>query len=214
MTQIVSMEIHGVKSTLEYLRRFEPEAYKRVQSEIRGIAKPVRDATAAAFPSDTGLRRSSGVRQWAVYGHDPKRKKSTSRGDSGYTFPRYDITAVRRGVKVQVGGRKNRATNTYPIMRVKQTDGAGQIYDLAAVGHSGAGQSFVKNLTGTASRVMWKVVPRMLPPIQRQIAKTLRQYEKDFNTQIATDMEMRRKLSASSSRQVRNALGQFGRMLG
>lgn len=203
MANEVTIGVYGVKSTLEYLRRFEPDAYKQVTSNIRRVAEPVRSAVAQTFPS------SSGLENWDRYGHLTKQKQKTNRGASGYTFPRYKITDVRKGVKTQVGGRKIKSTNTYPILRIKQTDGAGQIFDLAAEGHSAAGRAFVAKIEGKASRVMWPTVKKKMPLIRGDISKTMNEVEKRFSAEIAIDLDKRAKLSASAKRQVRDALGRF-----
>lgn len=208
-----SINVFGVKSTLEYLRRFEPDAYKSVTRQMTATAKPLVKQTASLFPANPGLVRSNGVRQWNLYGHDHKRKQKSDKGESGYTFPRYDITQVRRGVKSKVGGRKNRTTNSYPILRIIQDNGAGQIFDLADEGHNSAGRAFVKALPGKRSRVMWRSIRRGMPLIQRDIMQALKEEEKRYSDKIAIDMDKRAKLSASSARQVRDALGRFGRMV-
>lgn len=211
MTQArISVEVHGMRSTLQYLRRFEPEVYKQVTADMRKTAAPLRATVAKSFPAHSGVERSSGVRQWAIYGHASKQKKRSDKGESGYSFPRYDITQVRRGVKTQIGGRKNRLTNEYPILRIKQTDGAGVIYDMAQQGHSAAGRAFVKQLDGKASRVMWPTMRRAMPGLRREIERTIAAVERRFSAQIASDMDYRAGQSAGAARQARNALGQFG----
>ena len=208
------VNVYGAKSTLEYLRRFEPDAYKRVTKEMTATAKPLVRSAAQQFPS-TPMTNSKGIRMWNLYGHESKKKQRSDKGDSGYSFPKYDITQVRKGVKSKVGGRKNKATNSYPILRIIQSDGAGQIYDLAAEGHSVAGRAFVGKLNGqgTASRIMWKTLKKGMPGIRKDITASLRRYEREFSDKIAVDMDKRMKLSASSARQVRDALGRFGRMV-
>jgi hypothetical protein len=208
----LDVNIYGVKSTLEYLRRFEPDAYRAVTKEMRNTAKPIVRATAQQFPR-APIVNSKGISYWTLYGHDSKKKQRSDKGESGYSFPRYDITQVRKGVKSKVGGRKNKQTNSYPILRIIQSDGAGQIYDLAAEGHSVAGRAFVGKLNGAASRIMHPTVKKMMPSIRRDIEASLRQYEREFSDKIQIDMDKRMKLSASSSRQVRDALGRFGRMV-
>jgi hypothetical protein len=210
---MIDVNIFGVKSTLEYLRRFEPDAFKAVQKQMRTTAQPVVKQVRGQFPANPGVVRSNGVRQWAIYGHDKKKKQRSPRGESGYTFPRYDITEVRRGVKAKVGGRKNKSTNSYPILRIIQDDGAGQIFDLAAEGHSNAGRKFVGMLPGSSSRVMWRSVKRWMPSVRKDIEQTLKIVEKQYSDRIMVDMDKRAKLSASSARQVRDALGRFGKLV-
>ena len=210
---MVSIQVHGVKPTLEYLRRFEPEVYQSITKEMRKAAAPLRSQVAKAFPSQTDVVRSDGRRQWELYGHSSKQKKRSDRGETGYTFPRYNSTQVRRGVKTQVGGRKNRLTNTYPILRIKQTDGAGAIYDMAAQGNSRSGQSFVGRLKGSPSRVMWPTVIRGMNTLRPEIEKIINRVERRFTAEIAADVDRRAAQSAQASKQIRDALGRFGRSI-
>lgn len=209
--QTSSIEVHGVKSTLQYLRRFEPEVYQQITKDMRRIAAPLRAQVAKEFPTHSGVQRSDGRRQWELYGHSSKQKQRSERGSTGYTFPRYDATQVRKGVKTQVGGRKNRITQTYPILRIKQTDGAGVIYDMAAQGDSQAGRAFVGQLRGRPSRVMWPTVRKGLKTILPEINKVVAEVERRFTAEIAADVDRRAAQSARASQQVRTALGRFGR---
>jgi hypothetical protein len=199
-----SISIEGTKPTLEYLRRYEPDLYKRLTRELRTTATPLAKTVANTFPA------SSGMKNWDKYGHLGKGK---GKPDTGHSFPRYVASQVRKGVKVQVGGRKNKGTNSYPLVRIKQTDGAGQIYDLAREGHSVAGRAFVKKIDGQPSRVMWKAAKPGLATLKNQVAEIINRYSKDFTNEVTAESIRRAKLSASSRNQVRDALGRFGRMM-
>ena len=51
---LLTIEVHGVKPTLEYLRKMEPEVYKTLTKELRATATPLARTVAASFPASSG----------------------------------------------------------------------------------------------------------------------------------------------------------------
>lgn len=214
MAQVTNNMVHGIKPVLEFLRTMEPAIYKETVKEIKTAADPLRAKVAQAFP-DKPWDSAKPV-NWMRYGRTTRGRKVND--TPGADFPKYDSKKVRAGVKVQVGGRKVRRTNSYPILRIKQTDAAGSVFDLATKNASGtqAGQQFVQNLnkTGTPSRVMWREVEKNYGLIEHAISVILDKIGKQFTAQIATETNRRNAQSVRASKQTRNALGQFGKSLG
>lgn len=208
----VGTTIYGVHSTLQFLRRFEPELYKGIEKDLQGKTEPLRKAVADGFP-DRPWRSTKPI-MWEKYGRTKRGRKPT--GQAGASFPKYDPAVVKRGVKTQVGGRKIRKgvnAGAYPVLRIKQTAAAGVIYDLAKDSRAGTAQSekFVGNLAkmGSPSRVMWKKVEQNYPLIQRDITDAVNAVEKRFNAEIATYEQKNLQQSQRVSQQARNALGRF-----
>jgi hypothetical protein len=210
MSQIVA--VHGVQSTIAYLRRFEKDLYKNIRKELINSARPTVSAVAAEFPKEP-WDSSRGVK-WTKYGRTERGRKPA--GASGASFPRYQHTKVRRGVKADTGSSRRRSDGTYAILRIKQTDAAGAIYDLAKNQQTTVPDrgSFVKNLNNAKrgkpnSRVMWPTVEKHLPELIQATEKILRDIEQMYSAQIAADSAQRQAASARATKQVRNAAGQF-----
>jgi hypothetical protein len=197
---------------LQALRQLEPETYKIIVADLKNSTNDLRVLVANDFP-DNPWKSSTGNINWTKYGRTKRGRKMND--TAGADFPRWNAGKVKRGVTVQVGGRKVRRTNSYPILRIKQSDAAGSIYDLAKTqrGAGKIGQQFVRNLnaTGTPSRVMWKSVPKYYPLVEHKVDKILDDIGKRFTAQIALDTTKRNKQSIQASGQLRNALGRFGR---
>jgi len=215
MAQIVA--VHGVQSTIAYLRRFEKDLYKSIRKELVQSAQPVVRAVAREFPKEPW--DSTGGVNWTKYGRTERGRKPA--GASGASFPRYQITKVRRGVKADTGSSRRRMDGTYAILRIKQTDAAGSIYDLAKNQRTTVPDrgSFVKQLNGARrgtpnSRVMWPTVEKNLPTIIVQVEKILDKIENLYTAEIAADTMRRQAQSARASAQVRRATGQFGKKIG
>lgn len=214
MSQIVA--VHGVSSTLAYLRRFEKDLYKNIRKELIKSAQPTVRVVAANFPKEP-WQSKRGVK-WTRYGRTERGRKPA--GASGASFPRYQMAKVRRGVKADTGSSRRRLDGTYTILRIKQVDAAGAIYDLAKNQQTlqPDRSSFVKNLNKSKrgqpnSRVMWPTVEKQLPSIIVETEKILRKIEGLYSAEIAADTGRRTAQSARASKQVRNALGQFGKAL-
>lgn len=212
MSQIVA--VHGVDSTIAYLRRFEKDLFKEIRKDLVKSAQPTVRAVAAEFPNQPW--KASGRVKWTRYGRTERGRKPA--GSAGASFPRYQITKVRRGVKADVGSSRRRSDGTYTILRIKQTDAAGSIYDLAKNQRTMQPDrgSFVKNLNRSKrgqpnSRVMWPEVQKHMPQLIIATEKILRRIEDMYSAEIAADTIRRQAQSVRAGSQMRNALGQFGR---
>ena len=214
MAQVTNNMVHGVQPVLQALRQLEPDLYKILVADLKDSTNDLRLAVANDFP-DKPWKSSTGNINWVKYGRTKRGRKMND--TAGADFPRWDSKKVKRGVTVQVGGRKVRRTNSYPILRIKQSDAAGSVFDLAKNqrGSGSVGQQFVRNLnaTGTPSRVMWKSTKKNYPLVENKVMRIVDNIGKRFTVQIANETEKRNKQSIQASGQIRNALGRFGKAL-
>jgi hypothetical protein len=212
MAQIVA--VHGVQATVQYLQRFEREAYKGIKKQMISKAEPTVRAVRQEFPKDPWQSRR-GV-QWTKYGRTDRGRKQPDA--AGASFPKYQRSRVRSGVKADDGARRRRSDGTYTILRIKQTYAAGAIYDLANKTRTNGAESFIKNLNKgkrgkPKSRVMWPTVRKHIPQLTKDVDGILKGLEERFNQEIALDGERRLAASRRASSQTRNALGQFGKAI-
>jgi hypothetical protein len=214
MAEVTNNLVHGIAPVLQALRQLEPETYKIIVADLKNNTNDLRLAVANDFP-DKPWKSSTGNINWVKYGRTKRGRKMND--TAGADFPRWDSKKVKRGVTVQVGGRKVRRTNSYPILRIKQSDAAGSVFDLAKNqrGSGSVGQQFVRNLnaTGTPSRVMWKSTKKNYPLVENKVMRIVDNIGKRFTVQIANETEKRNKQSIQASGQIRNALGRFGKAL-
>jgi len=210
MADVNNSMVHGVAPVLQALKQLEPDLYKRITKEIKSTAQPLRDKVAEGFPDEPWQSRR-GV-QWTMYGRTTRGK---SLDGSGSKFPKYDGKKARKGVTVVVGGRKVRRTDSYPIIRLRQGDAGGQIYDLAKNNRTNKKDSFVRNInkSGDPSRVMWKRTRQFLPLVESNLEKIIDGITSRMTAEIAAETHRRNQASVRASAQVRNVLGQFGRAI-
>jgi hypothetical protein len=210
MAQITA--VHGVQSTIQYLQRFERDVFKEIRKQLIDSAKPIVIAVQDEFPKQPwDSKRGT---NWAKYGRTQRGRKAPSA--SGASFPRYQQSKIKRGVKADTGSSRRRADGTYTILRIKQTDAAGSIYDLAQQTQTANAASFITNLNKTKrgqpnSRVMFPTVIKEMPTVIANVMKILDKVESRYSAEIASDTQTRAAQSARAKNQVRNVLGQFGK---
>jgi hypothetical protein len=214
MAQLNQTMVHGIKPVLEVLRTLERDTYKQIVDDLKDNTNDLRVAVMNDFP-DKPWNSSTGKINWTKYGRTQRGRKP--KDSAGASFPRWQASKVKRGVSIKVGGRKVRRTNSYPILRIVQSDGAGQIYDLAKnqQGSGFVGKQFVQNLnaSGKPSRVMWKSAAKNYPLVEHKVMRIINDVEKRFTAQISRQTELRTAQSIRASKQARTALGRFGKML-
>ena len=210
MADVTVSMVHGVAPVLEALKHFEPDLYKQITKEIKSTAKPLRDKVAAGYPDEPWQSRR-GV-QWTLYGRTARGK---SPDGTGAQFPKYNGAKARRSVTTVVGGRKVRRTNSYPIMKLRQNDAGGSIYDLSKNTRTNKKESFVNNLNknGEPSRVMWKRTRQYMPMVESSLNNIVDGIANRFTAEIAAETHRRNQASIRASQQTRNVLGQFGKAL-
>jgi hypothetical protein len=210
MAQIIA--VNGVRATVQYLQRFEKDAYKAIKKEMILKAQPTVKAVKSEFPKQP-WDAVNGV-NWTKYGRQKRGRASL--GDKSAKFPRYQQGRVRQGVKADDGSRRRQKDGTYQILRIKQTNAAGSIYDLAKNTRTIGKESFTKNLNNKKrgqpnSRVMWPTVLKHLPQLEKDVNDILQVIEKQFNAQIALDAQQRLAASQRASSQSRSSSGRFGK---
>ena len=210
MAQITA--VHGVQSTIQYLQRFEREAFKEIRKQLIDSAQPIVLAVQNEFPKQPwDSKRGT---NWAKYGRTQRGRKSPD--SAGASFPRYQQSKVKRGVKADTGSSRRRSDGTYTILRIKQSDAAGSIYDLAKNTKTANAASFITNLNKTKrgqpnSRVMFPTVEKALPKVIQNVMRILDKVEAQYSMEIASDTKSRAAQSKRANSQVRNVLGQFGK---
>jgi len=210
MAQITA--VHGVQSTIQYLQRFEREAFKEIRKQLIDSAQPIVLAVQNEFPKEPwDSKRGT---NWAKYGRTQRGRKSPD--SAGASFPRYQQSKVKRGVKADTGSSRRRSDGTYTILRIKQSDAAGSIYDLAKNTKTVNAASFITNLNNTKrgqpnSRVMFPTVEKALPKVIQNVMRILDKVEAQYSMEIASDTKSRAAQSKRANSQVRNVLGQFGK---
>ena len=162
MTAGMSIEVKGLKETLNELRKVEPTLRKELTREIKGQAKPLVDAARALVPSSPPL--------------------------SGMTHGKFAwTTKAKSQIGIKMGGRSR--GKQFTILSLRQNNGVGQIFDMAGKkgGSTEQGQAFIANLErrfGAPSRSMWPAAEKMLPEIAQELTATIDDALGDINKRL------------------------------
>jgi len=162
MTPETSIQVRGLKETLNELRKVEPTIRKELTKEIKGQAKPLVDAARALVPSSPPL--------------------------SGMTSGRWAWSSKAKSqIAIKMGGRSR--GQQYTILSLRQNNPAGAIFDMAGKkgGKDERGQQFIANLAarfGAPSRSMWPAAEKMLPEIGQEITATIDDALGEINRRI------------------------------
>jgi len=167
MTDGVTMRVDGVREVLVALNKVDPKARRQFTKDAAALAAPMIARARAAFPTSPPLSgMARGRLRWSPN--------------------------VQKKVKFQVSTKKPRSKNVgmYPaqelhtVFRLVQQDGAGQLYDMGANDHTANG--FVRNLGGTASRVMWPAVNATRAQLEHDLSALLETIMDDTTRELAT----------------------------
>ena len=143
MSVEATIEVYGVRESLAELRRIDPILRVKAVNKIKAAGAELVQIGAAQYPTDTNIR---GWSRNGRLGYDPNK--------------------VRKGVKIEIGGRTPRGANAFPIVTMVQQNAGGALWDIAGLrgGSKGRGgpdgrPNFVRVLNGrhgTAQRGLWR----------------------------------------------------------
>lgn len=200
---VFDIDASSLQPVLQELKFLDRELHKATLKGLRDASKPLVMKVRAGFPS----RTLSGL----MTQHKSTPGLQTIKRSQDY--PVYNSGAVKRGVTAIAGGTKRSNRTTFPVLRIRQKQGAAMIFDMAQ--HDANGQTLARNLRkkGNASRTMYPVVRANIKLVEKDIASEVRKAEKLVSDRIfATGGKSQYKASSSRAKsQSRNALGKFGR---
>ena len=166
MTVKTGVQIVGAQNAIKGLRKIDPELRKQFNRDVKAIAAPVIDTARGNYPQ---MPLSGMTRTWAQ--------------GSRSLFP-WSATVVRRGVSVKI----DTSRNAVAAIKIRQTDPAANIYELAGKKASNPkGAAFIRNLDarfGRAQRVLWPAYERNAERVTDEMRKTVleasRQVQKEL----------------------------------
>lgn len=200
---VFDIDASSLQPVLQELKFLDRTLYDATLKGLRDASKPLVMKVRAGFPS----RTLSGL----MTQHKSTPSLQTIKRSQDY--PVYNSGAVKRGVTAIAGGTKRSNRTTFPVLRIRQKQGAAMIYDMAQ--HDANGETLARNLRkkGNASRTMYPVIRANIKLVEKDIASEVRKAEKLVSDRIfATGGKSQYKASSSRAKsQSRNALGKFGR---
>lgn len=169
----VKADLYGYDQLKRLMREIDPEIRKRMDKEIRSLAKPIADSAKAHAPATvmSGWMDERWQGKWA------KR--------------RYDRSKVAKGISIRQGGKRTRGSVTKVAWKVTNKSAPGSIYEVAgrkSAGKTPQGRVFIGNLNrdGKASRLIWDAFEREggERKFNSGIAEIIHRYESELKARI------------------------------
>ena len=136
MSVTTSTEIYGLKAALAELGKLDSKTKFKAINQIKSSGATMVERVKETYPPVAPL---SGMR--------PSKK--------GGTRLAYNPTNVRKGVNIQVGGR--RQGTSIPLVTLIQKDAGGALFDIAGLrDNSSQFVSYLNNTNGLPQRGMWR----------------------------------------------------------
>ena len=200
---LFDIDATSLQPVLQELKFLDRDLHKATLKGLTDASKPLVMKVRAGFPS----RTLSGL----MTQHKSTPSLQTKKRSQDY--PVYNSGAVKRGVKAVAGGVKRSTRTTFPVLRIRQTQGAAMIYDMAQ--HDADGETLARNLRkkhGNASRTMYPVVRANIKLVEKEIEAEIKKAEKLVSDRIfASGGKSQYKASSARAKsQPRTALGKFG----
>lgn len=171
MSVETTIEVYGVRESLAELRRIDPVLRVKAVNKIKAAGAELVQIGAARYTADTGL---SGWKRTGRLGYDPGK--------------------VRKGVKIQVGGRTPRGANAFPIVTMVQANAGGALWDIAGLrgGSKGRGApkgrpNFVDELNrrhGPAQRGLWRAQTEIAAKASDKLVEALEDVAAQVNRKL------------------------------
>ncbi len=130
--------VEGVPELRKALRKFAPDLYKEMNTEIRTALKEVTEAAKQKVP----MQSPGGLYNWQDTGVVPKSRTSRATG-----FPKYNARVIRRGLTYSLGRTKRNRAGYAGLYSLFNKSAAGAIAETAgrASGLKGSSRSQSNN---------------------------------------------------------------------
>lgn len=112
--------IEGLNETLKALRKFSPEVYKQMNSEIRPALRVIVKDARQNLPTDI-----PGLSNWTAFA------ERTSRTSRARAFPQYDATIARKGITFSMARQKPNNKGWSAFYTIFNRSAAGAIVETA-----------------------------------------------------------------------------------
>ena len=176
--------IIGLDKTLKDLKKFDKSAVNEFNKVIRENFREAKEDAIAQVPF-------SPLSNWVDIPNATNQAKG--RYTSKSRMPVWNPSEVREGIKTTRTEGKVRADYTTSAGALKNTTGAGRVFEVAgrkSKGKSGRGSTFIPNIEakfGKASRVVWKAVDQIRPKFERDIKVALEKAKATLQRDLDTN---------------------------
>jgi hypothetical protein len=170
--------LSGVKQTLDGLAEFDKAAVtafnKLVNSELTNVQNQAR----RLVDNVSNYTTQTPMRNWKT----TRAARGTSWGGLGW--PEWNQETIKQGIKKTRAQRRTRKDYTTNFGAVLNTSDAGKVFELS--GKLKKSGSFIERLNwfGKASRLVWKIVDKERPRIEKEVSQELDKLKRQLQTHL------------------------------
>ena len=168
----------GIEPTITALKQFDKKAVAKFNKVVNTELNNAESAAHRLVDSIQSRTTNTPMRNWrptaAVSG----------RTWGGAGWPAWDPTTIKAGITVSKAQRRARKDYTTSAGALLNKSDAGKVFELS--GRNKSSGSFIERLNwfGKASRLVWKVVDKERPRIEKVVAKALEDAKRDLQTHL------------------------------
>jgi hypothetical protein len=168
----------GIEPTIRALKEFDKKAVAKFNKIVNTELNNAEGAAHRLVDSIQSRTTNTPMRNWrptaAVSG----------RTWGGAGWPAWDPNTIKAGITVSKAQRRTRKDYTTNAGALLNTSDAGKVFELS--GRNKKSGSFIERLNwfGKASRLVWKVVDKERPRIEKVVEKALEEAKRELQTHL------------------------------
>ena len=168
----------GVENTLTALKEFDKGAVRRFNKVVNANLTTVEKQSRDLVDEIKNRTTSTPMRNWKT----TRAAKGQTWGGLGW--PEWNQETIKAGIKKTKAQRRVRRDYTTNYGALLNTSDAGKVYELS--GKNKKSGSFIERLNtfGKASRLIWKIVDKERPRIEKEVVKALDEAKRELQTHL------------------------------
>lgn len=168
MTAQVSVQVDGIKETLQTLNKLDRELRKEFNRDAKQIVRPLTENAKNKIPE---VPLSGMLRPWNI---------SNGGQPTGRVIPGWKANKARNGIKLKIDTRKSKQA----AISVISNDPWAVIFDDAGKATDNQLARSLSAAYGSSPRALWRGVGRLRGPVTDQLVKRVKQAERTVEQQL------------------------------
>lgn len=168
----------GIEPTITALKKFDKDAAKKFNKIVNTELQGAEQAAHRLVDSIQSRTTDTPMRNWR------STQAINGRTWGGNGWPAWDRATIKAGINVSKAQRRTRGDYTTSAGALLNTSDAGKVFELS--GRNKKSGSFIERLNwfGKASRLVWKVVDKERPRIEKVVAKALEDAKRELQNHL------------------------------
>jgi len=178
MAEEQAIILTGIEPTLRALKQFDKKAVTKFNKIVNTELNNAENAAHRLVDSIQSRTTDTPMRNWR------STQAINGRTWGGAGWPAWDRSTIKEGIKKSKSQRRTRGDYTTSAGALLNTSDAGKVFELS--GRNKKSGSFIERLNwfGKASRLVWKVVDKERPRIEKVVEKALEDAKRELQNHL------------------------------